>query len=181
MDPPETPEWHEEGSGGLDQPGRQEAGVLLTPATATQGRQPRWHLGPRQRTVVISWASFTFTFALTRALTYAIKHGVGPFGFVEAGGVHLHHYLWGIQLLAASGGVAIYGNGRLRSHPVVVTAYAAGFALVVDEFALLVHLKDVYWTNKGRSSVLLGVAMIGLEGAALAGMMAWQLRQAAKA
>ncbi|MGH9129019.1 MAG: hypothetical protein ACRDY2_08650 [Acidimicrobiales bacterium] len=104
---------------------------------------------------------------------------MSPLRNISAGGIHLHHYLWGIQLLAASGGVAIYGSERFRNHPAVVAGYAAGTALVIDEFALLVHLKDVYWTNKGRSSVLLGLVMISVEGALLASIPAWRLHRAA--
>ncbi|MGH9073844.1 MAG: hypothetical protein ACRDZQ_06955 [Acidimicrobiales bacterium] len=130
--------------------------------------------------MLISWTCFTATFAATRALTWAIKHNLTPFRNVRAGGIHLHHYLWGIQLLAASGGVAIYGSERFRNHPAVVAGYAAGTALVIDEFALLVHLKDVYWTNKGRSSVLLGLVMISVEGALLACIPAWRLHRAAR-
>lgn len=148
------------------------------PGEAVRG-QSRWfaRLGPQQRTVLISWTAFTATFLATRGLTYAIRTGHSPIGNLHAGGVHLHHYLWGIQLLAASGGVAIYGNGRYRNHPAVVVAYATGWALVVDEFAMLVHLKDVYWSRLGRSSVLIGTALIALEGAGLACIPAWRGRR----
>lgn len=137
-------------------------------------------LGPRQRGVLINWASFTVTFALLRAVTYAIKHDVMPFGDVHARGIHLHHYLWGIPLLYASGGMAIFGSDRVRLHPAVLAARGAGFALVVDEFALLVHLNDVYWTKKGRLSILLGIGMIGVEGGALACIPAWRAWQASR-
>ncbi len=149
-------------------------------APAPPQRSGPFTLGPRQRTVLISWTSFTVTFALVRALTYAIKNDLLPLRNLHVGGVHLHHYLWGIQLLAASGGVAIYGTDRLRAHPAVVAAYAAGFALVIDEFALLVNLKDVYWTKKGRSSILLGLGLIGVEGGLLACIPAWRLRRATR-
>lgn len=161
------PEWADEGSSQAGEPDQPDEAI--------------GSLGARQRTVLISWTAFTVTFGLVRALTYAIKHDLIPLRDFHAGGVHLHHYLWGIQLLAASGGVAIYGSEQLRAHPAVVAGYAAGFALVIDEFALLVHLKDVYWTKKGRSSVLLGLGMIGVEGALLACIPAWRLRQAAQA
>ena len=31
--------------------------------------------------------------------------------------------------------------------------YVLGAALILDEFALILHLDDVYWTTEGRSSV----------------------------
>jgi len=133
-------------------------------------------LGPRQRTALISWAAFTLTFAGSRAVTYAIKEGIFPGGNAHSRGVHLHHYLWGIKLLAASGGVAVHGSDRLRAMPVVAAGYGAGAALVIDEFALLVHLKDVYWGKLGRVSVLVGGGLIIAVGASFTFIPAWQRR-----
>ena len=48
-------------------------------------------------------AAFYLTFALTRAITHAIRAGVGPFHDVAAGGVHVHHLVWGILLLLGVG------------------------------------------------------------------------------
>jgi hypothetical protein len=125
-------------------------------------------VGARQRTALISWAAFTATFAGARALTHAMKEGVIAGVQADSGGVHLHHYLWGIKLLAASGGVAIHGSDRLRANPAVAACYGAGAALVVDEFALLVHLKDVYWAKRGRLSVFIGAGLIAAVGASFA-------------
>ncbi|MDQ1391960.1 MAG: hypothetical protein QOF30_937 [Acidimicrobiaceae bacterium] len=131
-------------------------------------------IGPRQRTALISWAAFAVTFGGTRALTYAIKEEAGPFRDLNWGGVHLHHYLWGIKLLAASGGVAIHGADRFRANPLVAVGYGAGAALVIDESALLVHFKDVYWSERGRVSMLIGAGLIGAVGASFAFIPAWQ-------
>lgn len=133
-----------------------------------------WALGPRQRSAVISWAAFALTFAGTRAVTYAIKNDVVGTRNLKSHGVHLHHYLWGIKLLAASGGVAIHGGDRVRANPLVAVGYGAGAALVVDEFALLVHLKDVYWKKRGRVSVLLGTGLIGAVGASFLAIPTWR-------
>jgi len=131
-------------------------------------------LGPRQRTAIISWAAFAATFAGVRGVTYAIKNWSGPWGDPGLGGVHLHHYLWGIKLLAVSGGLAIHGPDRLHTNAAVAAGYGAGAALVVDEFALLVHLKDVYWTKRGRVSILLAGGLIGSVGASFALIPAWR-------
>jgi hypothetical protein len=155
---------------------RQTAHDEAADAPAPPTTKTAFSLGPRQRTALISWAGFTLTFAGARALTHAIKRDIGPFSNVEAGGVHLHHYLWGIKLLAASGGLAIHGSDRLRTNSVVAASYGVGAALVVDEFALLVHLKDVYWTERGRMSVLIGGGLIGAVGASFAFIPAWHRR-----
>lgn len=127
-------------------------------------------LHPGQQSALISWLAFTATFGGVRALTYSIKDNKGPFRNVTVGGVHLHHYMWGILSVATVGGVALRGEDRLRRHPVVATAYGAGLALIVDEFALLLDLRDVYWAREGRVSVDLAVGLIALTGSVLAGL-----------
>ncbi|GAA1847574.1 hypothetical protein GCM10009836_29010 [Pseudonocardia ailaonensis] len=113
---------------------------------------------------MVLWLGFTATFAAVRAITYSIRRGIGPFGNLSVGGRHLHHYMWGIGLLAGVGAVAVRGDGRTGSHPAVATAYGTGLALIVDEFALLLDLKDVYWAKEGRVSVDLGVGVVAAGG-----------------
>jgi hypothetical protein len=117
-----------------------------------------------QRAALGSWLSFTATFAAVRGITYSIRAGRGPFRNVSAGGEHLHHYLWGIGLLAGVGAVAVHGEERYRSHPAVAMSYGTGLALIVDEFALLLDLRDVYWAKQGRVSVDVGIGGIAATG-----------------
>jgi hypothetical protein len=105
-----------------------------------------------------------------RGITYSIRAGIGPFGNLSLGGEHLHHYMWGIGMLTGVGGVAVGGEERHRRHPVVGLTYGAGLALIVDEFALLLDLKDVYWAKQGRISVDLGVGGIALAGSYFAAL-----------
>src|SRR5579875_767623 len=109
----------------------------------------RWDMGPGQRSALTSWMAFAATFGALRGITYSIRAGKGPFRNLSLGGEHLHHYIWGIGLLAGVGAVAIRGEERHRRHPVVAACYGAGMALIVDEFALLLDLKDVYWAKQG--------------------------------
>ena len=110
-----------------------------------------------QQSGLISWLSFTGTFGGVRGVTHAIRAGKGPFKNLSVGGEHLHHYMWGIGLLAGVGAVAVRGDERLRRHPATALAYGVGLALIMDEFALLLDLKDVYWAKQGRISVDLAV------------------------
>ncbi|MDT7578545.1 MAG: hypothetical protein QOH17_4878 [Pseudonocardiales bacterium] len=121
-------------------------------------------LGPRERAALWSWTGFTATFASVRAITYTIRRGTGPFHNVSIGGAHLHHYLWGIGLLVGVGAVGVRGTDEARHHPLIALAYGAGVALIVDEFALLLDLKDVYWAREGRVSVDLGVGLVAAGG-----------------
>jgi hypothetical protein len=117
-----------------------------------------------QRSALLSWLAFTTTFGAVRGITYAIKDGKGPFRNLSVGGAHLHHYMWGIGLIAGVGGIAVRGEDSQRRHPVVSLAYGTGLALIVDEFALLLDLQDVYWAKQGRISVDLGIGGSSLAG-----------------
>ena len=117
-----------------------------------------------QRAALLSWLAFTVTFGALRGITYSIKAGQGPFRNLSVGGAHLHHYMWGIGLLGGVGGVAVHGEDERRKHPLVAISYGAGLGLIVDEFALLLDLKDVYWAKQGRISVDLGLGGSSLAG-----------------
>jgi hypothetical protein len=130
----------------------------------------RQELDDSDRSVLLSWLAFTTTFAGVRGITYSIRDGKGPFRNISAGGEHLHHYMWGIADLAGVGAIAVHGEERHRRHSAVALAYGAGLALIVDEFALLLDLKDVYWAKQGRISVDLAVGGIAVGGSALAAL-----------
>jgi hypothetical protein len=121
-------------------------------------------LDPGQRAALLSWLAFSATFGVVRGITYSIRAGKGPFRNITAGGEHLHHYMWGIGMLTGVGAVAVRGDDQHRRHPGVALSYGAGLALIVDEFALLLDLKDVYWAKQGRISIDLGVGASALAG-----------------
>jgi hypothetical protein len=142
--------------------------LVPQPAEVQQAFQEELH--PGQQSALISWLSFTVTFCIVRVITHRIRRGGGDIHNITMGGLHLHHYLWGITTVSGVGGVALRGDERMRRHPVVAVAYGAGLALIVDEFALLLDLKDVYWAQQGRWSVDLGVSIIGAAGSVLVGL-----------
>ncbi|WP_157856310.1 hypothetical protein [Actinacidiphila yeochonensis] len=86
-------------------------------------------------------------------------------GNVEPGGLHIHHVVFG-QIMMIIGGVGSFGvRGRPVVHDVLAVVFGLGCGLVLDEFALVLHLEDVYWAEEGRRSVdavILAVALIGL-------------------
>ena len=123
-----------------------------------------------QQSALISWLAFTGTFSAVRGITHAIRADKGPFKNLSVGGEHLHHYMWGIGMLAGVGAVAVKGDEKLRRHPATAFAYGAGLALIVDEFALLLDLKDVYWAKEGRVSVDVGIGGSSLVASYFAGL-----------
>jgi hypothetical protein len=119
-------------------------------------------LDPGQQSALVSWLSFTAMFAGVRGITYSIKNGKGPFQNMSVGGEHLHHYMIGIGLLAGVGAVAVHGDEQQRRHPLAAVTYGSAMALIADEFALLLDLKDVYWAKQGRISVDVAVGASSL-------------------
>jgi hypothetical protein len=74
-------------------------------------------------------------------------------GNVSAGGVHIHHEFVGVLLMIAAGTVGFTSGVNHVWRDVVALLFGIGAGLVLDEYALLLHLKDVYWSKEGRSSV----------------------------
>jgi len=104
-------------------------------------------------------SAFLIAFGIIRLVTYGIREGWMPFGNVESGGTHLHHYLWGIGLVFIAGYVQIAFAPK-HGRAICAAVFGVGEALILDEFALLLNLKDVYWSGKGRESVI-AVAVFG--------------------
>jgi hypothetical protein len=123
-----------------------------------------------QQSALISWLAFTGTWGAVRGITHAIKAGKGPFKNMSLGGEHLHHYMWGIGMLTGVGAVAVRGDEKLRRHPATALVYGGGLALIVDEFALLLDLQDVYWAKQGRISVDLAIGASSATGSYFAGL-----------
>jgi hypothetical protein len=78
--------------------------------------------------------------------------------------------MWGIAMLSGVGAVAVRGEERQRRHPAVAVSYGTGLALIVDEFALLLDLKDVYWARQGRISIDIGIGAIAVAGSYFAAL-----------
>lgn len=157
--------------GCVRRPGGYWCGVTkLVPSPDAVRRAYHEELGPGQRSALLTWLAFTGTFAGLRVLTASIRAGKGPFRNVSVGGEHLHHYLWGIGMLSGVGAVAVRGDERHRRHPAVAVSYGTGLALIVDEFALLLDLRDVYWARQGRISVDLGIGSIAAAGSYFAAL-----------
>ena len=113
---------------------------------------------PRRRLFVAS-VSFFLTFAGVRAVVFAVLHHIPPFHFIEHDGRHIHHLVFGILILlgVGYGWLCEVGNGSgsssLLASRVMSILYGVGAALTLDEFALWLNLKDVYFVREGRSSI----------------------------
>jgi len=116
-------------------------GSAYEQAVVDEGNQP----------LLVMLVAFGATFAVTRFITHSIRaERFSWLGDVEAGDTHIHHLVWGIALLLVAGVLAIVVQPPLE---VTAVVFGIGAALTLDEFALWLHLDDVYWSEKGRQSV----------------------------
>jgi len=116
-------------------------GSAYEQAVVDEGNQP----------LLVMLVAFGVTFGVTRFITHAIRaERFSWLGDVEAGDTHIHHLVWGITLLLVAGVLAIVIQPPLE---VTAVVFGIGAALTLDEFALWLHLDDVYWSEKGRQSV----------------------------
>ena len=95
--------------------------------------------------------SFLITFAIVRTITHLQKLNILPNQPNDI--LHIHHLVPGIILLLISGyiGISYWSVNKLRIFMAVL--FGIGAALTIDEFALWLYLRDVYWTRQGRDSV----------------------------
>ena len=129
----------------------------------------------RHERLFLAWIGFVVAVGVVRALTWAIHRGIGPFHDVSMGGRHINHLVWGILDLLLVGFLWVVraatgeDDSRIWVSRVMSALYGVGSALTLDEFALWLNLRDVYWQREGRASLeamalfggLLGIAVFG--------------------
>lgn len=124
--------------------------------------------------------AFVLTFLFIRFSVRMIRAEVSWWpGNIEPGGLHIHHVVFGIILALASGFtfITLANYHTPIANAVLASLFGIGAALILDEFALILHLRDVYWSEEGRASIdaifvalavtvlfVLGVHPIGLSG-----------------
>jgi hypothetical protein len=108
-------------------------------------------------------ASFVVTFITARMIATLLRghRTVGPFRNLVVGRRHIHHFVPGIVLAFASGGVAIVSHNQ-DLEPRLAVPFGVGMGLTLDESALLLELDDVYWSREGILSVQITLAVTAL-------------------
>jgi hypothetical protein len=112
------------------------------------------------RRLLLASVSFFITFLAVRLLVASITHHIGPFGYVEMGGRHIHHLVWGILLLLLTGYCTLAEAGTddtpisILVSRLLSLGFGIGAALTLDEFALWLNLDAMaYWSKEGRESI----------------------------
>jgi hypothetical protein len=109
-----------------------------------------------EQALFLVMVGFLGSFAFIRMSTRIIrseKVSWWPGNIESDSGLHLHHLVFGIVTMMAAGTLGFLSDGRTPYTEICALLFGVGVGLTIDEFALWVHLEDVYWEEEGRSSI----------------------------
>jgi hypothetical protein len=132
--------------------------------------------GERSGFVLLAAFLITFLFIRTSArLIRSPRVSWWPGSVKTESGLHLHHLVWGISLLLISGFLNFALSPRSPWEEVLAGAFGVGAGLTLDEFALWIYLRDVYWAEEGRASLDAVVVAAALAGMVVLGIAPFDL------
>jgi hypothetical protein len=118
--------------------------------------------------------AFLASFGFIRTSAHLIRDQVKWWpGNVSVGGTHIHHMVWGILTILITGYVAIAIAPGSPGREILAVLFGIGAGLTLDEFALWLNLKDVYWSQQGRSSIDAVIVAAALGGLVVTGLRVW--------
>jgi hypothetical protein len=142
------------------------AAAIDTVGVALEG----YNATPRSETVLFNLlAGFLGTFGFVRLSTYGIRGGWWPLGNTSVGGTHIHHFVPGILIGFGAGTWALLTDNDALEDKLAIPM-GVGMGLTFDEAALLLDLRDVYWTRQGLLSVQLSLGVSAILGSAIIGL-----------
>jgi hypothetical protein len=109
-----------------------------------------------EQAIFLVLVGFLGSFAFIRMSTRIIRSEAiswWPGNIESDSGVHVHHLVFGIVTMMVAGTLAFVADGRTPYTEICALGFGVGVGLTIDEFALWVHLEDVYWAKEGRSSI----------------------------
>ncbi|HVE67181.1 MAG TPA: hypothetical protein VNB64_01235 [Solirubrobacteraceae bacterium] len=136
------------------------------------------HDGQRAGFLLLAGFLVSWLFIRTSARMIRAQVSWWPGNVETKGGLHIHHLVWGILLLMVSGflGFALQPGDPWME--ILAVLFGVGMGLTLDEFALWLHLQDVYWSDEGRSSVDAVVIALVLGGLVVTGAAPWEVEDA---
>src|SRR3954463_16774137 len=125
-----------------------------------------WDSLSERRFLFLTLVGFVVAFGFIRLSTRLMRSPRVPWwpgSVVSESGVHMHHLFFGIVLMMAAGGLS-FAAGETDGpwYAVYAVLFGVGFGLAIDEYALWLHLDDVYWSREGRSSIDATLVALGL-------------------
>jgi len=129
--------------------------------------------GAVRTSVLLLFGAFLISFLFIRTSARLMRSPKVPWwpgSVTTEGGLHIHHLVFGIVLMLVGGtlGFAL-DESQAPWIEISAVAFGIGAGLTFDEFALWVHLEDVYWSSEGRQSVDAAVVAIAFVALVLTG------------
>lgn len=125
---------------------------------------------PHHETVLFNiLQGFLGAFAFARLATWGIRQSWWPSGDIHVSGRHIHHFVPGIVLTFGSGVAALTIRDE-RVESALAIPFGVGMGLTMDEAALLLDLRDVYWTPQGLLSVQVSLGVTATLAATILGL-----------
>ncbi len=120
------------------------------------------------------FVAFLLTFGFIRTSAHMIRAQVSWWpGNVSVGGTHIHHLVWGILLVLIWGYLSVAYRPGDPWAEIIAVLFGIGTGLTLDEFALWLNLKDVYWEKEGRKSIDAVIIAAAFSGLLLVGLRGW--------
>jgi hypothetical protein len=157
---------------------RRESEAVETPATIAsaaematrdtlQVARTAYQEAPHHETILFNILSgFLGAFAVVRLSTWGIRGGWWPSTNVILGDRHIHHFVPGILVAFACGAGGLMSDSE-KVQARLALGFGAGAGLTFDEAALLLDLRDVYWTREGLLSVQVSFGIAAMLGASI--------------
>lgn len=131
-----------------------------------------YETGVGQRSGFVALAALLAAFLFIRTSARMIRAGVSwwPGNVETKSGLHIHHLVWGILAMMVAGFLEFALAPGEPWVYVLAALFGIGAGLTLDEFALWLRLKDVYWSQEGRESVDAVVVAVVFGGLVLVGL-----------
>jgi hypothetical protein len=124
---------------------------------------------PHRETILFNMLNgFVGAFALMRLSTWGQRGGWWPTRPLQVSGRHIHHFVPGIVIAFGAGGWGLATQNE-RLEEFLSFGFGAGVGLTFDEAALLLDLRDVYWSREGILSVQLSLGVTAVLAATILG------------
>jgi hypothetical protein len=120
------------------------------------------------------------SFILVRVNTRLIRKGVSWWpGNIESGDLHIHHVVFGFSAMVLAGVLEFALTPTGWTQAILALIFGGGMGVALDEFALILHIKDVYWTSEGRQSIDAVVIVVAFVAMLVVGLVPLSAQDAA--
>ncbi len=111
----------------------------------------------KEKTIAIIVSSFLITFVVARAFVYLVLGHLLPNFFLTIRGVHIHHFTYGVFILALLGYYLIiyHPQSDSKTFRIITILYGVGLGLTFDEFGMWIRMEDNYWVRQSYDAIII--------------------------